>query len=165
MINFAGSFIFCNAVGAFALAVCSCLSSQAQMVKGRSLPSGVLKALASDERDFCDRFLGDFKKGCGQTFRAHLHWRDLVITPSGQVAILVENGEACGSAGCSLSLFVQQPNGNFVQVLDRDGEVGTLGSVRVLKTVRNGHYNIRKTWHDGQAQTLYFWDNTRYSTH
>ena len=150
-------------VAVLAFVACYCMSLHGESPKSKLLSPGVLKALASDEKDYCDEFLGDFKKGCSQAFRAHLLSRELVITPSGQAAILVENRKSCGSAGCSLSLFVQQPDEKFVQVLGRAGEVGTLGSVKVLKAVTNGHYNIQKTWHDGKTQTLYLWDGFRYS--
>jgi hypothetical protein len=146
-----------------ALVSCGCLRLQANSTKSKSLPPGVLGALAADEKDYCDRFLGDFKKGCHRTFRAHLLWRQLVITPSGQPAILVENGESCGSAGCTLSLFVQQSDTKFVQVLGTGVEVGTLRQIKILKTVTNGHYDIQKIWHDGKTHTVYSWDGTRYS--
>jgi hypothetical protein len=79
-------------------------------------PEGVLRELASDEREYCERFLGSYKKGCHETFRANLAWRDLEITPGGQVAILVENKTSCGLAGCWLGLFFQGANGKFTQV-------------------------------------------------
>jgi hypothetical protein len=148
-------------VGMLVFVMCSCTLLQGDSPKSKRLPPGVLKALASAEKDYCDHF--EDKKGCHRTFRANLSWRELVITPSGQTAFLVENRESCGSAGCALSLFVQQPNAKYVQVLGTDGEIGTLGSVRVLKTVTQDHYNIQKTWHDGKTQTLYLWDGLRYS--
>ena len=132
-------------------------------VKSKSLPPGVLKALAADEKEYCDDVLGELKKGCHQTFRANLSWLELVITPSEQTAILVldENRGSCGSAGCGLSLFVQQPDAKYTQVLG--WEVGTLQSIDVLKTVTKNHYNIQKTWRDGKTRTLYMWDGRRYS--
>jgi hypothetical protein len=156
---------FRKTVGALALATCSCMSLQGDSSKSKSLPLGVLKALAADEKIYCDQFLDDFKKDCRRTFRKDLSWHELVITPSGQAAILVEidNMGFCGSAGCALSLFVQQLDTTFVQVLGKDGDVGTLQSFKVLKTVTKGHYNIQKTWHDGKTQTLYLWDGQRYS--
>lgn len=152
---------FRNAVSV--LVTCSCIFLQGGSAKSKSLPPGVLKALAADEKDYCDKFLGDFKKGCHQTFRANLLWQELVISPSRQTAILVENRESCGSAGCALSLFVQQPDAKFVQVLGTDGQVGTLGSVKVETTVTKDHYDIQKTWHDGKTHTIYRWDGVRYS--
>jgi hypothetical protein len=154
---------FRNTIGAVAVATCICVSLQGSTAT--SLPAGVLQALAAREKDYCDQFLGDYKKGCDQTFRANLSWHELVITPSGQTAILVENHNmgACGSAGCALSLFIQQPDSKFIQVLGTDGEVGTLESVKVLRTVTKGHYNIQKTWHDGKTRSLYVWDGLRYS--
>jgi hypothetical protein len=40
-------------------------------------------------------------------------WRELLVAPRGLPAILVENRNAgfCGSAGCSLDLFIQQKMG------------------------------------------------------
>jgi hypothetical protein len=156
-----------NSVGTLLFVACTCLSLAADNVKTQSLPRGVLKALAADEKEYCDQFLGDFKMGCKQKFRANLLWRQLPIAPSGQVAILVENDNIgfCGSAGCSLDLFVQQPNAKFVQVLGKTGDVGTLDRVAVLKTVSAGYYNIQITWTDGKTQTIYRWDGQRYSSH
>jgi hypothetical protein len=155
---------FRNRAGVIAFVACVCLSQQVR-AKSRELPPGILAALAADEKSYCDQFLGDYKKGCQKTFRENLSWRELLIAPSGQTAILVQNGESCGTAGCALSLFIQQSDTNFAQVLGTDGEVGTLSSVNVLKAVTNGHYNIQKTWHDGKTQTLYLWDGLRYSAH
>jgi len=133
--------------------------------KSRSLPPGVLQALSNDEKDYCERFLGDYKKGCHQAFRTNLLWLELEIAPSEQAAILVENHNmgACGSEGCSLYLFVQQPDARFVQVLGADGDTGALGDIKVLKDMTKGHYNIQKTWRDSKTQTLYLWDGLRYS--
>ena len=147
-------------VAVLALVTCCCMALQADSPKSRRLPQGVLRALASAEKDYCDHF--EDKKGCHRTFRANLSWRELVITPSGQTAFLVENRKSCGSAGCALSLFVQ-PDAKYVQVLGVDGEVGTLGSVKVLKSLTGHHYNVQKTWHDGKTQTLYLWGGSRYS--
>jgi hypothetical protein len=132
--------------------------------KSNGLPSAVIAAFSADEKAYCSQFVGDFRKGCHQTFRANLSWRELVISPSGEAAILVKNGESCGTAGCALRLFVQSTDGNLVQVLGTDGEVGTLPSVKVLKTVTKGHYDIQKTWRDRKTQTLYQWDGERYSS-
>jgi hypothetical protein len=137
------------------------MALHADSPKSKRLPLGVIKALASAEKDYCDHF--EDKKGCHRTFRANLSWHELVITPSGQTAFLVENRKSCGSAGCALSLFVQQSDAKYVQVLGTGGEIGTLGSVRILKTVTEDHYNVQKTWHDGKTQTLYLWDGSRYS--
>jgi hypothetical protein len=154
---------FRTTVALVALVTCICAALQGQSVKSESLPLSVLKALAKEEREYCDEF--EYKKSCHQNFRANLLWRVLVITPSGQDAILVENRNEgfCGLAGCALRLFVQQPDAKFVQVLGMDGEIGTLGSVEVLKTVTNGHYNIQTTWHDGRTFTLYSWGRLRYT--
>jgi hypothetical protein len=153
---------FRYAVVALGLVACVSPSSRGEGARSTSLPSAVIKALSADEKVYCDQFGGDFKKGCHQTFRANLSWRELKISPSGETAILVKNGESCGTAGCALGLFVQQTDGPFVQVLGTDGEVGTLSSVEVLKTVTKNHYDIQKTWHDRKTQTLYQWDGARY---
>lgn len=116
------------------------------------------KELASDEKEYCERFLGSYKKGCHETFRANLAWRDLEITPGGQAAILVENKTSCGIAGCALYLFVQQKSGRFTQVLGADGGLGTVRRVTVLKKITNGHYDIRVTWSDGRSYSDYQWD-------
>jgi hypothetical protein len=145
--------------------MCICLTFHGAPATSTSLPPGVLKALAGDERNFCEQFLGDYKKGCHQTFRDNLLWLELEIAPSKQPAFLVENHNlgACGSAGCSLYLFIKKSDVRFVQVLGTDGEVGALGDVEVLKDITRGYYNILKTWHDGKRQTLYLWDGQRYS--
>jgi hypothetical protein len=127
-------------------------------------PEGVLKELASDEKEYCERFFDSYKKGCHETFRANLAWRDLEITPGGQVAILVENKTSCGIAGCALYLFVQQKSGNSTQVLGAEGGLGTLKRVAVLKKITNGHYDIRVTWSDGKTSSVYQWDGWHYST-
>jgi transglycosylase-like protein len=129
------------------------------------LPSGVLKALAADEAEYCDEFEADFKKGCEETFRINLMWGELPVAPRGLPAILVENKNTgfCGSAVCALYLFIQQPDAQFVQTLGKDGEVGALDRVTVLKTTTDGHYNIQKTWADGKTHTIYRWRGSRYS--
>ena len=132
---------------------------------GKPLPPGVLKALAGDEAEYCDKFEGDFKKGCEETFRINLMWRELRIAPQGLPAILVENRNVgfCGSAGCALSLFIAQPDAKFLQTFGKDGEVGDLDGVKTLKTITDGHYDIRKTWADGKTYTIYRWKGSRYS--
>jgi hypothetical protein len=146
--------------GVLALVMC-CLSLHGDSPTSKHLPPGVLKALALAEKAYCDHF--EDKTGCHRTFRGNLAWHELVIAPSGQTAFLVENRESCGSAGCALSLFLKQPDAKYVQVLGTGGEIGTLESVSVLKTVTGDHYNIQKTWHDRKTQTLYLWDGLRYS--
>jgi hypothetical protein len=156
---------FRNTLGGVALAMCICVSAVGHNATSKSLPLGVLKALAADENAYCEQFVGDRKKGCRHDFRFKLSWLALKIAPSEQAAILVENRNlgACGSAGCSLNLFVQQPNAGFVQVLGTDGETGELTDIKVLHDLTNGHYNLQKTWRDGKTQTLYVWDGLRYS--
>jgi len=158
--------VFRNTVSVVSLAASICMTLHGASAKSKSLPPGVLNALAGDEKDYCEQFLGDYKKGCHQTFRANLFWLELEITPSGQVAILVENHNmgACGSAGCSLYLFVKKPDAKFIQILGTDGETGALGDITVLKDITKGHFNIQKTWREGKTQTLYLWDGLRYSS-
>jgi hypothetical protein len=129
------------------------------------LPSGVLKALAEDEAEYCDEFEDDFKRGCDETFQTNLMWRDLQVAPQGPPAILVENRNTgfCGSAGCNLSLFIQQPDAQFAQTLEKDGEVGSIDAIMVLKTITDGHYSIQKIWADGKTHTIYRWKGSRYS--
>ena len=134
--------------------------------EAKPLPSGVLKALAADEAEYCDQFRDDFKRGCEETFRTNLMWRELPVAPRWNPAILVENRNTgfCGSAGCALRLFIEQPDAQFAQTLGTDGEVGALDRIRVLKTIANGHYNIEKTWADGKTHTIYRWRGSRYFT-
>jgi hypothetical protein len=129
------------------------------------VPTGALKALAADEKEYCDEFEGDFKKGCAESFRTNLIWRDLPVTPQGRVAILVENRNIsfCGSAGCALRLFIAQADGQFVQTLGTEGEVGAIDRLAILKTVTNGFYDIQKTWADRKTSTTYRWNGSRYS--
>jgi hypothetical protein len=151
--------------GAIAFVACVWMSPQGAVVKPKNLPPGVLNALVEDENNYCEQFLGDFRRGCREEFRRNLSWLELEIAPSERAAILVENRNAwaCGSGGCSLYLFVQQPDARFVQVLGMNGEMGTLKEIKVLKDITKGHYNIQKTWHDGKTRTLYRWDGQRYS--
>jgi hypothetical protein len=146
-----------------ALALANCSLPQTERTAASAPPDGVLKELASDEKEYCERFLGSYKKGCHETFRANLAWRDLEITPGGQVAILVENKTSCGIAGCALYLFVQQKSGSFTQVLGAEGGLGTLKRLAVLKKTTNGHYDIRVTWSDGKTYSIYQWDGSQYS--
>jgi hypothetical protein len=94
-------------------------------------------------------------------------WDELVVTPQGRTAILVENHNigACGSAGCTLYLFLQRQDMAFVQVLGAYGEVGALHQVNAMKSVSGGYYNIQKTWRDGKTRTIYGWDGERYSAY
>jgi hypothetical protein len=124
-----------------------------------------VKALASDEKNYCDQWLGSYRRGCSEKFRQNLRWRRLLITPSGKEAILVEsrNMGDCGSAGCSLSLFAQRSGGAFTQILGRESDVGNVARLRVLETVTNRYYDLEKTWADGETTTVYKWDGRRYS--
>jgi hypothetical protein len=156
---------FSKIAGAVAIVTCICVSLQADSVKSKRLPPEIVKALASNEKDYCDQFLGDYKKGCHETFRANLLWHELEVAPKGRIAFLVENQNMgfCGSAGCSLYLFVQQPDAKYVQALGKNGDVGELNRVTILKTVTAGYYDIQKTWRDGKTRTIYRWDGQRYS--
>jgi hypothetical protein len=78
---------FCKTVCMLTLVACTCSLLSADGEKSRSLPAGVLSALAADETEYCSQFL---RKDCHQTFRANLLWRELVITPLGRTAVLVE---------------------------------------------------------------------------
>ena len=130
------------------------------------LPVGVLKALGAVEAEYCDEFEGDFRKGCADTFRTNLMWREFPVTPRGYTAILVENRNTgfCGSAGCALSLFIAASDGQFVQVLGTNGEVGSIDRVAVLKTVTNGFYGIQKTRSGGTTHESFRWTGTQYSS-
>jgi membrane carboxypeptidase/penicillin-binding protein PbpC len=133
--------------------------------EAKPLPSGVAKALATDTALYCDEFDASFKKGCEETFLVNLMWRELSVSPTGLPALLVENRNLgfCGSAGCSLNLILQQPDGQFIEAFGTNGEVGTLDEVKVLKTITDGHYNIQKTWADGKTHTIYRWTGEQYS--
>jgi hypothetical protein len=41
--------------------------------------------------------------------------------------------------------------------------VVNLDEVKVLKTIREGHYDIQKTWADGKTHTIYRWTGGQYS--
>ena len=145
-----------NTFGVAPLALFICIVLHGANPDSKGLPQGVLKALAADEKDYCDQFSGEHEKDCHLTFRANLLWLQLWIAPAGQTAFLVENhniGE-CGSHGCTLHLFAQQTDGKFAQVLGTNGETGELADIKVLKDITKAHYNIRKTWRDGKTQTL-----------
>jgi len=94
--------------------------------------------MAKDEAEYCDQFLGDYQKGCGAAFGSNLLWSWLVIAPSGQKGILVEIGNIgyCGSAGCSIFIFAQRPNGEYIQVFGKHGSVAALARIKIhLPTV------------------------------
>jgi membrane peptidoglycan carboxypeptidase len=100
--------------------------------EGKPLSPGVTKALAEDTAIYCDQFDDYFKKGCEETFLVNLLWRELSVTPEGLPAVLVENRNMgfCGSAGCSLSLFILRRDSQYVQALGTSGEVGNLDEVK-----------------------------------
>jgi hypothetical protein len=158
-----------NTVGVVALGACISMSAHGRDSKPKNLPLGVFDALAKYEAaydaDHCAQYLRERKKQCHQTYRNNFKWQEIVITPSGQTAILVESDNMgfCGSAGCSLYLLIEKPDGNFVQVLGADGDTGTLGQIKVLKDATRGYYNVQKTWRDGKNRTLYLWDGLGYS--
>ncbi|MGB8540566.1 MAG: hypothetical protein WCD49_02910 [Candidatus Acidiferrales bacterium] len=154
-----------NIVATLTLGFCIYIPVRGDEAVSTKLPPGVVKALAKYEKEYCEEFLGDFRKGCHQKFRSNLLWRPLVITPSGQTAFLVENYNTgfCGSAGCDLYLFASKSTGKFTQVFGTNGDTGTLESITVLNAVTKDHYNIQKTWSDGKTHTLYLWDGSRYS--
>jgi len=78
---------------------------------------------------------------------------------------LVQNNNTgfCGTAGCALRLFIIETDGRFAQILGRDGEVGSLDQVRVLKTITHGHFDIQKGWRDDKRHTIYRWQGSGYS--
>jgi hypothetical protein len=132
----------------------------------KSLPQGVLEALAPDVKEYCeDQFEEGSRNGCEKKFAANLRWRELSITPSGQTAVLVENNNQgfCGSGGCALYLVVQKTGAKFTQVLGSHGGMGTLERVTVLKRITKGHHDIRVMWSDGKNHSIYQWDGTGYS--
>jgi hypothetical protein len=55
-------------------------------------------------------------------------WREVELSPQERAAFLIENHNigACGSAGCTLYVFVQEWNAKFVQILSTTGDVGDL---------------------------------------
>lgn len=133
----------------------------------KSLAPEVLKGLRNYQMQYCeDQFGEKFRKDCGKKFAANLKWVELSIMPSGKTAILVENRNIgfCGTAGCSLYLLVRDANGSFIQVLGRDGEVGTISRVTLLKDVTDDHYDLRITWSDGKTHSLYRWNGLRYTS-
>ena len=150
------------------LALFIALNCDQQRVRStaKTLPEGVLKGLAHEAKEYCeDQFVEGFRKGCETKFAAHLRWRELAITPSGQTAMLVENNNLgfCGSGGCALYLFVQQKETKFTQVLDSNGGMGTVERVTVLKKITKGHYDIQVAWSDRKTHSVYQWDGSQYS--
>ena len=132
----------------------------------KTLPEGVLKGLAHEAKEYCeDQFVEGFRKGCETKFAAHLRWRELSMTPSGETAVLVENDNLgfCGSSGCALYLLVQQKDTKFTQVLASHGGMGTLERVTVLKETTRGHYDIQVMWSDRKNRSVYHWDGSQYS--
>jgi Transglycosylase len=130
------------------------------------LPVGVLKALSVDEAEYCDEFEADFRKGCAETFRTNLMWREFPVTPQGYTAVLIENRNTgfCGLAGCALCLFVAATDGQFVQVFGTNCEVGSIDRIAVLKTATNGFYDIQKTWSDETTHEHFRWTGKKYSS-
>lgn len=151
-------------LAAFCLFATVAVAQQSHKRGVQGLPTGVVEAMAGDEKDYCDQWLGLYRKGCRDKFRRNLLWRKLLISPSGEEAILVENHNmgACGSAGCSLSLFTELSSGAFAQVLGTQGDVGSVTRIRVLRSVTKRHYELQKTWADQQTRTVYKWNGTRY---
>jgi hypothetical protein len=152
---------FRTSLYAILLGVCTSLPLPPSGEQLKNLPTGVLTALHTDEEEYCRQFL---KKDCHRIFRANLPWRELVISPTDQTAILVENHNMgfCGSLGCSLYLFLSQKDGKYIQVLGTQGETGALSSIKLLETVTNGHRDLQKTWRDDEMQTIYKWNGMRY---
>ncbi len=152
--------------GLVALAIFGCVGLSGHTVESKRLPAGIYRALASDETAYCAQFLGSFKKGCRQTFRDALIWREIEVSPT-QRAILIELHDVlgqCGSAGCTLYIFLwQRPTERYLQVLGTQGDVGELARISVLKTTTKDHYDLQKTWREGKTHTVYKWNGLRYA--
>ena len=120
--------------------------------------------MAGEEKDSCCHACGTDKSICREKFRQNLVWRTLSITPSGETATLVESGNIgdCGSAECSLLLFVAAPKNAFVQVLGKSGDTGDVAQFKISEVLTNGHYDLQQTWTNGLTVTLYKWDGKRY---
>ena len=127
-----------------------------------TLPRGVMEAMWSSEKDYCEQGRGTPGSDCHKKFGQNLRWEKVVITPAGDIAILIENRNTdyCGSGGCSLLMFVAASSGHFAQVFD---EIGDLARIRVLDTMTRGHFDLRKTWADGHTKTIYKWNGNLYS--
>ena len=160
-------FVTYNTASLIALVACYCVLPWAGAAKPERLPRTLLKALDGHEADFCDQYLGSFRNGCRQKFRSNLLWHHLVLTPAGDNSIVLENRNigACGSAGCAIYVFLRQPTGAYLQVLGTQGEVGALERIGVLPTLTKGHYDIQKTWADGETKSVYRWNGLRYTEH
>jgi hypothetical protein len=131
-----------------------------------ALPAGVLTALVPFPEQYCEDQFGDRRKrGCGKQFASHLKWMEVVVAPTGETGILIENQNQgfCGTAGCSLYLVVKA-DGTYAQVLGRLGDVGTLKRFVVLKETTKGHFNVQIAWSDGQGHSNYRWNGSRYAT-
>jgi len=141
-----------------AVFACSLLSSAG--AQSNTLAPGILKALRSDELQCCKQASGGFEESCHRTFVANLRWRELRVAPE-KTGIVVENRNQgfCGSAGCALHLLIQRSDGSFAEVLD---EVGALGSLRSLKSITKGYYDLQKTSADHRTKTIYRWDGSGY---
>ncbi len=150
-------------LGSIALAVLNYAFAQTTPVTSANFPQGLLKApeLVNEEKGYCEET--KIRSDCHKDFWAHLVWRELRITPSGTVAFLVEdkNEFYCGSAGCSLYLFLKRPDGSFAQILG-DGDIGGLNQVKVLKSIKNNYYDLQKTERDGKTQEIYRWKDSSY---
>lgn len=138
--------------------------SHANESHAKPLPPGVLQAMANDEKEYCNQSTEGLTNTCREKFRANLLWRTLELTPGKRIGFLVENHNlgACGTAGCSLYLFVEEKKGSFIQVLGQDGDVGYLESIAVLTSITTGHFDILKVWADGKNRTIYTWSERRY---
>ena len=145
----------------------NCPQPQTNPAEPKALSDGVLRELARAEQQYCEDQFGDrYRKGCDKKFASNLKWLEVVVTPAGQPAILVENQNLgfCGTAGCSLYLFVQKADTSYVQILGRQGDVGTLKRFAVLKEITKDHYDVQVTWSDGKGHSIYRWNGTRYAT-
>jgi hypothetical protein len=149
-------------VVALLLATSFSAASQLGQAKTPELPSEVLASLAPHEAQYCSEC--QFPD-CHQTFRKNLLWQDLIITPSQDKAVLVEihNMGFCGSTGCPIYLFEFKANGKTVQILGKNGEIGSLSTVTPMAGVTRNHYELLKIWSDGKTRSIYRWKGSRYS--
>lgn len=74
-------------------------------LRSKGLPTD---AFSEDEEEFCKAARS--KTDCHQTFRANLSSRELVLTRSGQIGMLIQNSNDgfYGSGGYGVKLFLQQ---------------------------------------------------------
>jgi hypothetical protein len=154
-----------NIIATFTLMSCFCIPVRGNSAESGTLPPGVVKALAKYEKEYCEEFLGEFRKGCHQKFRANLLWQPLVITQSGQTAFLVENRNSGFGGVRSISLCPTVEG----EIRSNPRNIRGHGNrdPRKHRSFECGHerpLQHSKTWRDGKTCTLYLWDGARYSS-